>query len=417
MKSKMKFLFNVFLFSLINLGAVSAQEAFQPERVEPKLLRVIPNGSGPTAIGFQNLIGSEPSGPEAIAIDASGWIYAWDYVNERAVRFDAGSRIEVIPDARPFAHFLSLTPDGRLIAQDWGIARVFTIEQTGLKQIMEVLPQNFPIRSRSEPYFLSFGNFIIGEYLLPSGYEVFSIEYPSGNTPVFRNHEETLRFVRAGQTRGKGLWVDEKGYLWVDNRLFTFMSGTFLNYWLSGSGQKLNYTERTTASVRGELLSGVDKYGNYYWEILLSTRGKVYVFDKNGMLVKHQEFPYKELPRTRLTVDPDGNLYFMQHTENGHILYKIENTWVDKRQTSPSIPLASSSSKIAYSTESRVRVWSAGNLQSDTLGYLEKGDRVEILEQSKEKVKMDTMNEYWYRIKRQSDGLTGWAYGGFLKLE
>jgi hypothetical protein len=66
---------------------------------------------------------------------------------------------------------------------------------------------------------------------------------------------------------------------------------------------------------------------------------------------------------------------------------------------------------------SRVRVRSAGNLQADTRGYLEKGDRVEVLEKSAEKMKIGEMTDYWYRVRRLSDGLTGWSFGPYLEVE
>jgi hypothetical protein len=67
--------------------------------------------------------------------------------------------------------------------------------------------------------------------------------------------------------------------------------------------------------------------------------------------------------------------------------------------------------------DARVRVRSSGKLDAGTLGYLEKGDRVEVLEKSAEKVKVDAMDDYWYKVRRLSDGLAGWSYGAFLKLE
>jgi len=62
-------------------------------------------------------------------------------------------------------------------------------------------------------------------------------------------------------------------------------------------------------------------------------------------------------------------------------------------------------------------VRSAGNLQADTRGYLEKGDRVEVLEKSAEKMKIGEMTDYWYKVWRLSDGLTGWSFGPYLEVE
>lgn len=64
-----------------------------------------------------------------------------------------------------------------------------------------------------------------------------------------------------------------------------------------------------------------------------------------------------------------------------------------------------------------MRVRAAANLQGETRGHLEKYDRVEVLERSSEKMQIGEMNDYWYRVRRLYDGLTGWAYGYFLKRE
>jgi hypothetical protein len=71
----------------------------------------------------------------------------------------------------------------------------------------------------------------------------------------------------------------------------------------------------------------------------------------------------------------------------------------------------------AVSTDSGVRVRSKPDLAGTVTGRLEKGDRVELLERGAQKVKVEKMEDYWYRIRRLSDGLTGWAYGYYLKLE
>jgi hypothetical protein len=65
----------------------------------------------------------------------------------------------------------------------------------------------------------------------------------------------------------------------------------------------------------------------------------------------------------------------------------------------------------------RVRVRSAGSLDAGTLGYLDKGDRLEILERSAGQAKVEAMSDYWYRVRRVTDGLSGWSYGAFLKVE
>jgi alpha-tubulin suppressor-like RCC1 family protein len=78
---------------------------------------------------------------------------------------------------------------------------------------------------------------------------------------------------------------------------------------------------------------------------------------------------------------------------------------------------AAAAATYAECTQPRVRVRGEANLQAATLGYMDLGDRVEVLEQSAQKAKVESMEAYWYRVRRLSDGLTGWSYGYYLELE
>jgi hypothetical protein len=40
-----------------------------------------------------------------------------------------------------------------------------------------------------------------------------------------------------------------------------------------------------------------------------------------------------------------------------------------------------------------------------------------VLEKSAGKMKIGEMTDYWYRVRRLSDGLTGWSYGSCLEVE
>jgi len=78
---------------------------------------------------------------------------------------------------------------------------------------------------------------------------------------------------------------------------------------------------------------------------------------------------------------------------------------------------AAPADRIAVCTDDRVKLRSAGNLEGATLGYLAKGDRVVVLERSGEKTKVGEMLDFWYRVRRLSDGLVGWCYGYYLRME
>jgi hypothetical protein len=66
--------------------------------------------------------------------------------------------------------------------------------------------------------------------------------------------------------------------------------------------------------------------------------------------------------------------------------------------------------------DSNVRVREYPKLESVQLGKLNEGTVVKILEMSSEKMRIDDMNDYWYKIKTK-EGLIGWSYGHFINLE
>lgn len=65
--------------------------------------------------------------------------------------------------------------------------------------------------------------------------------------------------------------------------------------------------------------------------------------------------------------------------------------------------------------DSRVRVRSYPTLEAEIVGHLDRGDRVEVLERSGQRVSIGSMSDFWYLIRRE-DGLSGWSYGHFIDL-
>jgi hypothetical protein len=64
----------------------------------------------------------------------------------------------------------------------------------------------------------------------------------------------------------------------------------------------------------------------------------------------------------------------------------------------------------------RVRVRARPTLDAEVLGHLNRGDRVQVLDRSGLRVRIDAMNDFWYRV-RNAEGLSGWSYGHFIDLQ
>jgi hypothetical protein len=68
------------------------------------------------------------------------------------------------------------------------------------------------------------------------------------------------------------------------------------------------------------------------------------------------------------------------------------------------------------SSGSRVRVRDRPDLDSSTIGHLDRGELVTVLERTDRRMRIDSMNDYWYRI-RTDGGLDGWSYGHYIELD
>ena len=67
--------------------------------------------------------------------------------------------------------------------------------------------------------------------------------------------------------------------------------------------------------------------------------------------------------------------------------------------------------------DDRVRVRSDNSLNSDTLGHVNTGEGVIILDRSENKQKIGDMEDYWYKILSKTTYIKGWMYGAFLGLK
>jgi hypothetical protein len=74
--------------------------------------------------------------------------------------------------------------------------------------------------------------------------------------------------------------------------------------------------------------------------------------------------------------------------------------------------------------DSRVRIRVKPDLKAAQLGYLEKDDKVVILERTEKKMMIGDMNDYWYRFRlekraagMETEKLEGWSYGEFIDPE
>ena len=96
-------------------------------------------------------------------------------------------------------------------------------------------------------------------------------------------------------------------------------------------------------------------------------------------------------------------------------LFFIKNIW-DAEGREAWYESQEATTRYGTSNNVNVRFRSEPTLQGEHLGYLQKGDRVVILDETDETMKIGNMESVWYKIKTE-DGVTGWAYGFFIDVE
>ncbi len=149
--------------------------------------------------------------------------------------------------------------------------------------------------------------------------------------------------------------------------------------------------------------------------ILYSLGGKGEVFNLKGEKVV--EFNY--LKSTNSTSVSDD----IEKIENSVFGFDLisDGNWVLKKALGEKEALDSLGLLFHPTTgtanDSRVRIREWPLLDANHLGYLTTGDKLEILDRSGIKVKIGDMEDYWYKIRRPSDGVEGWSYGAFIDLD
>ncbi|AEE17399.1 SH3 domain-containing protein [Treponema brennaborense] len=106
----------------------------------------------------------------------------------------------------------------------------------------------------------------------------------------------------------------------------------------------------------------------------------------------------------------EDTMYLMGDLDGTGIVYGKENLYY--RLSGPAkIP-----QNYALLNDTRVRLRTKPNLQSDTWGFLNTGDKVRIKDKTADKQKIANMNDYWYKV--ETDGYPdGWIYGAFLDIK
>ena len=111
---------------------------------------------------------------------------------------------------------------------------------------------------------------------------------------------------------------------------------------------------------------------------------------------------------------PSGDIYFFDYDYTGFRLYRVFNTWTPDVRDAWYVEYGDI--KTGILNDSNVRIRAIPSLSGEQLGFLDKNDRVEILDKTSEKMQVLEMNDYWFRMKT-AEGVSGWVYGYFIDVD
>jgi hypothetical protein len=243
------------------------------------------------------------------------------------------------------------------------------------------------------------------------------------NRAKLLNERQTREYVNERWGATGEVQVDGEGRLFIDGQLVTRDYQQFWQYMeeahgpvsLGGEIADSGIPVRISYNTKPYFL-GRDLNGNWYW----NDSGGILVHSPDGSLINVFITELGTLP-IRPAIDQLGNVYILDRSDTDEVfnLYRIPNDWspIDASlQSESEISREVSQNLHATVINSRLRVRSTPSLDGEMLGMLEIGEEVRVLEKSDQQLNIGELTDFWYRIDN-GNGLVGWAYGGFLRME
>jgi len=416
-------------------------------------IKIFPEGEGKNELGIRT--NSLDNSPKAIFIGSDGQFLISDFKNKRLIFYNKKlDYINEITDKKIFLYVVDYYEkrDNLLLCYTFQTLSAFNMDSMVLKYNISLgnfrkYVRGYGFRNNS---IINFNNLIL---FYRRDKQIVSIIHPSmdpeTNKQNFRGPEETRKIIKEKQLPGlENLSIDDKDRLFVNGELVTKDFDVFVEYWnekhkkLKEKASKLNITVNPESHFGGRLFNlGKDAAGNYYW----GDGVRILVFNKDGFLIDY----FKGTNGDSITIPalhPCGDIYFIgpkygtekvktndkYHGEReeypviGAYLYRVKNVWDPKGRAKwyresgvkDLQPISQGpGNQTAMVTADGLRVRKSSSLNATVVGNLKKGDSVEILRRGVSKVTINGISDYWYKIRRSSDGLEGWCFGGYLRLE
>jgi hypothetical protein len=225
------------------------------------------------------------------------------------------------------------------------------------------------------------------------------------NRAKLLNERQTREYVNERWGATGEVQVDDEGRLFIDGQLVTRDFPT----WLGERGITTDFEPRYI---------GTDRTGTTYWSLY----SLIYIYEagaNRGNTIRYDASLVSGYPTVEYQT---GDIYFLGRPVDNNTsipLYRIPNDWspIDASlQSESGTSREVSQNPQATVINSRLRVRSAPSLDGEMLGLLEIGEEVRVLEKSDQELNIGELTDFWYRIDN-GNGLTGWAYGAFLRMD
>jgi hypothetical protein len=388
-------------------------------RYKPELVRTYAVGAGLSEFGLMLYHPLTP-GPSGVAFDRTGNVYVCDAVRERLVVGDRGLEIREEHRGTYSGNAPWLEVTGRGIGNHHLLNEFSWVDWTFQNRFIV----SFEL-GRYDPVFdstLYYGDVVFA--YLDQG-DLISVVRPGldwrENDGKTLGDAETRALFREPEKYGlAGLTLDEGGRLFVNGQIETRSYRVFLGWCeeqggakQARSGNAVGLTWEPRRAQQVGTYRGEDANGNTYWDVSLA----IAVFDRKGALIEVFAPPDG---RGIQTVHPSGDLYGISYDEKGVYLHRIRNVWDPKaRELWEAYVISTTGEGIrsAEVTAGPLRVRRAAGTMAEIEGELAKGDSVEVLWHGSEKDAINGMSEYWYEVRRTSDRLQGWVFGGYLRID
>jgi hypothetical protein len=397
----MKHTLIIFLVTLVFNVGICAQSV---PIMQLEMIHTFPVGDGLGELGSEpGIMGSGFADRPLLGSGAEDGFIIHDGLNRRIILFNdqfiQQRSIETSLD-------IYLTP---VVAEDGGTI-ILQSQSQGLYVFADFGYADFPIYIF--PEFRNYRSFAYYDDVLfvhDAELNLWSIPEPvmdqAENRAKLLNERQTREYVNERWGATGEVQVDDEGRLFIDGQLVTRDFPT----WLGERGITTDFEPRYI---------GTDRTGTTYWSLY----SLIYIYEagaNRGNTIRYDASLVSGYPTVEYQT---GDIYFLGRPVDNNTsipLYRIPNDWspIDASlQSESGTSREVSQNPQATVINSRLRVRSAPSLDGEMLGLLEIGEEVRVLEKSDQELNIGELTDFWYRIDN-GNGLTGWAYGAFLRMD